>query len=135
MTSMLAYYDLFLRGLRLVFVVAAAAMALVCLLDWLVRTRRISPFSAPARFARRTIDPLLAPIERRVLRSGGLPTHVPWWGLAAVVVGGIVLLSLLQFIGGQLAALRFAANRAPTASSSSSSRPPSGCCRSRSWCG
>lgn len=113
MPTFLAYYALLVRGLKLVFLAAAVVVGVVCLLDWLVRTRRISPFSAVARFMRRSVDPLFAPIERRVLRSGGMPGNVPWWVLAAVVVAGIVLLSLLQFIGGQVVALGRAADAGP----------------------
>ena len=80
---------------------------------WLVRTRRISPFSPLARTVRRLMDPLLAPVERRVLRSGGVPTSAPWWLLAAVVVGGIVVLSLVQFLFGQLARTTVALSRGP----------------------
>ena len=108
MPTFLGYYALLLRGLQLVFLGAAVVMGVVCLLDWLARTRRISPFSAVSRFMRRTVDPLLVPVERRILRSGGVPTNAPWWGLAIVVVAGIVLLSLLRFIGGQMYAFHLA---------------------------
>jgi YggT family protein len=85
----------------------------VCLLDWLVRTRRISPFSGISRFMRRSVDPLFAPIERRVLSSGGTPGSVPLWALVAVVVAGIILLSLLQFVGAQVVALSVALDAGP----------------------
>lgn len=113
MATFLGLYALFVRGVQLACVAAAVVMGIAAAVDWLVRTRRITPFSAIARFTRRTIDPLLAPVERRVLRSGGSPTNVPWWGLVAVVVGGIVLISLLQFIGGQVLALHVAARGGP----------------------
>ena len=77
----------------------AVVVALIALLDWLVRTRRVQPFGPVARFCRRYIDPLLAPIERRVVRRGGLPSSAPWWALGVVVVGGLLLLALLEFIG------------------------------------
>jgi YggT family protein len=44
----------------------------------------------------------MAPVERAVVRRGGLPTQAPWWSLAAVVVGGILLISLLGLIGSLL---------------------------------
>lgn len=88
--------------LRTVFLVAAAVLAVVCLMDWMVRTRRINPFSGIARFARSTIDPLLAPVERRVVRAGGLPTSAPFWALGAAVLGGIIVLSLLSFARNQV---------------------------------
>jgi YggT family protein len=97
---------------RLVFV-AGAATAVLALLAWLVRTRRLNPFGGPARLVRRVADPLFAPVERRILRAGGVPTHAPWWGLAAVVVGGIVLVSVLGFVRGQLAGAAYAVGAGP----------------------
>jgi len=74
----------------------------VALVDWLVRTRRISPFNGIARFFRRSVDPLMVPVERTIIRAGGQPASAPWWSLVAVVVGGVILISLLEFIGGLL---------------------------------
>lgn len=88
--------------LRVVFLVAAGLLALICVLDWAVRTRRISPFSPVARFARKAIDPLIAPVERRVVRAGGLPSSAPLWALGAAVLAGIIVLTLLGFLRSQL---------------------------------
>ena len=82
---------------RALFVIATA-MAVIALVDWLVRTRRINPFNPVARFFRRAVDPLLAPIERRVVRAGGMPHSAPWWALVFVVLAGIVLLGVLRWI-------------------------------------
>ena len=98
-------YGAALSVLRVVLLYAAAALAVVFAVDWLVRTRRLSPFGAVARFFRSSVDPLLAPVERRVVRAGGTPASAPWWALVFVVVGGIILLQLLEFVGGQLGAL------------------------------
>jgi hypothetical protein len=75
--------------------------------DWAVRTRRINPFGGIARFFRARVDPLMLPVERRIVRSGGLPATAPWWTLAAVVVGGILFISLLGFVGGLLKQIAF----------------------------
>jgi YggT family protein len=111
--TLISLYLLLLTAVRWAFLVIALVLAAACLLDWLVRTRRINPFSAPARFARKTIDPAMAPMERRILRAGGTPTNAPWWTLVVVVVAGVVVISLLQFVGAQLAALSYAAARGP----------------------
>jgi YggT family protein len=66
--------------------------------DWLVRTRRINPFNPVARFFRSSIDPLMVPVERRVIRAGGNPATAPWWTLVVVVVGGILFLALLDYV-------------------------------------
>jgi|SRR5690348_14160942 len=99
MNPLLVSYAVLVRGVREAVFVAAVFVAVVAVLDWLVRTRRISPFSGIARFFRRSIDPLLVPVERTVIRAGGQPSAAPWWSLVAVVVGGVVLILLLDFLG------------------------------------
>ena len=89
--------------LRTILLSVALVFGVICVLDWAVRTRKISPFNAIARFCRSTIDPLIAPIERKVVRAGGTPAAAPLWALAAVVVGGILLLTLLDFIRLEIA--------------------------------
>ena len=109
---LLAYLSV-LDVLRVVLFALALALAVVCAIDWAVRTRRLSPFGPVARFFRTTVDPLIAPVERRVVRAGGLPTSAPWWALGGVVVGGIVLISLLGFIGSMLYRFGGAAAQGP----------------------
>ena len=108
MTSVIATFDLVLWALRRIVLAAVVVFALVAFVDWLVRTRRISPFSGIARFFRTSISPVMAPVERRVVRAGGLPSNAPWWTLVAVAVGGIVVLSLLGFLRGQLVSVSYA---------------------------
>jgi YggT family protein len=99
---MLSVLDVVLGILRVAIFVLGATALVVFTIDWLVRTRRISPFGAVARFFRRVVDPLIVPVERRVVRAGGLPASAPWWALVVVVLGGLVLLALLEFVRGQL---------------------------------
>lgn len=100
--TFLAAYASFVAGVKLVLLWMAVVAALICVVDWLVRTRRISPFSWVARFFRARIDPLVAPIERMVLRAGGRPSSAAWWAFLALVVIGILIISLLQLVGGLL---------------------------------
>lgn len=86
--------------LRPLLLVLAATVAVVCVVDWLVRTRRLNPFGPLARWFRKHVDPMMAPIERRVVRAGGLPASAPWWVLGAVVVGSILLLALIDGLAG-----------------------------------
>jgi YggT family protein len=88
---------------RTILLSIALIFGVICVLDWAVRTRKISPFNAIARFCRSTVDPLIAPIERKVVRAGGTPAAAPLWALAAVVVGGILLLTFLDFIRLEIA--------------------------------
>lgn len=77
---------------------AACVVAVACTLSWATRTRRISPFTPLGRFAREKIDPFLRPVEAPVLNAGGSPATIPWWGLAAFIVLGIVAQSLLGYM-------------------------------------
>lgn len=109
MTGLLAALDVTIRLARIVFLISALVVTMVCVIEWAVRTRRVSPFSGVARFFRGSIDPLFAPVERRIVRSGGIPSNAPWWVLAGVVFGGIAMIWLLGFIRDQVMAAAYAA--------------------------
>ena len=113
METFITAYDVLLAGLRTALFWSAVVLAVIFAVDWLVRTRRISPFNPVARFFRTSVDPLLAPVERRVVRAGGLPASAPWWALAAVVVGGIVLITLLGFLRGWIGSAVYAVSAGP----------------------
>ena len=98
MDAFLSGSDVVTQVLRTVLLWIALVFGAICVLDWAVRTRKISPFNAIARFCRSTIDPFIAPIERKVVRAGGTPAAAPLWALAAVVVGGILLLSFMDLV-------------------------------------
>jgi YggT family protein len=100
MESGLYAYDAFVELAKRGVFVVAAVVAVIALVDWLVRTRRVNPFGPIGRFSRRAFDPLMRPVERRVVRAGGQPSNAPWWTLAAVVVGGLLLVTLLQWVRG-----------------------------------
>jgi YggT family protein len=97
--NVLANYAALVSVVRTVLLFIGLAIAVICVFDWAVRTRRISPFNRVARFFRGRVDPLMAPVERMVVRSGGVPSVAPWWSLLAVIVAGIALIALLDFVG------------------------------------
>ena len=103
--------DSILDAVRAATVFVVAVFAVICVVDWAVRTRRINAFNPIARYFRSTIDPFIAPIERRVVRAGGLPSQAPWWALVAAVVGGILLISLLGFVSNQVVIASLAAGQ------------------------
>jgi YggT family protein len=111
--AFLATLDTVIAVARVALLASAVVVTAVCAIDWAVRTRRINPFSGVARFFRGSIDPLLAPIERRIVRGGGIPSNAPWWALAGVVVGGIILIWLLGFVRAQVQAVAFASDTGP----------------------
>ena len=98
MEAILVGVDVVIQVLRTALLSIAVVFGAICVLDWAVRTRKISPFNPVARFCRTTIDPFISPIERRVIRAGGTPASAPLWALAAVVIGGILLLTLLDVV-------------------------------------
>jgi len=102
MDAFLSASDAAVQILKTILLWIAVIFAAICALDWAVRTRKISPFNAIARFCRSTVDPLIAPIERKVVRAGGTPASAPLWALAVVVVGGILLLSFLDVVRTQV---------------------------------
>jgi YggT family protein len=100
--------DVVLRSLILT---AAVAAGLVALTHWAVRSQYLQPFGSWPRLVRRLSDPLLLPIERRLVRLGRNPQEAPFWLFGAVVIGGILLLSLSRWLmsfGFTVAALRHA---------------------------
>lgn len=105
MEQLLAGYAVFVAAVRVALFWVAVVAGIIALLDWAVRTRRLQPFGAVARFCRRFIDPLMAPVERRIVRAGGQPSSAPWWTLVVVVVGGLLLVTLLNFLSGFLVSL------------------------------
>lgn len=103
MQTLIAILSTFAAYSRPALFAAACLVAVACALSWATRTRRISPFTPLGRFAREKIDPFLRPIEAPVLNAGGSPATIPWWGLAAFIVLGILAQSLLGYIIGILA--------------------------------
>lgn len=92
---------------------ATCVVAVLCSISWAARSRRISPFTPLGRLAREKVDPRLRSIEAMVLNAGGSPTTVPWWGLAAFVVLGILAQSLLEYLIGILASVALGMSSGP----------------------
>jgi YggT family protein len=85
-------------AVRSIVLLALAFAATVALTHWAVRSRRINPFGAWPRLVRRMSDPILLPLERRVINAGGNPQNAPLWLLGLVIGGGLLLLSLAQWL-------------------------------------
>lgn len=102
-----------LELLRYVVFAAFVVSGVIAVGSWAVRTRRINPFSGGARLIRTLTDPVINPMERWVHRRGGNPQHAPWWLLGVVVVGGILLVTVAQWLVAQFARASFATNAGP----------------------
>jgi YggT family protein len=98
------------RGLVILALVYAS---LVALTHWAVRSRRIGAFGPWPRVMRRLSDPVLHPVERRVIMAGGNPQNAPLWLLAVVIAGGLVLLSVTGWLIDLVVRLSWAAQNGP----------------------
>lgn len=105
MNAVLSGYAVFLDVVRVALFWIAVAFTLIAIVDWAVRTRRVSPFGPVGRVSRRVFDPMLRPVEHRILRVGASPANAPWWALGAVVVGGLLLITFLDFLGDFIASV------------------------------
>ena len=46
-----------------------------------------------------------------MVRAGGMPSQAPWWALAAVVVAGVLVIVLLQWLHATVVSVAFASER------------------------
>jgi YggT family protein len=98
---------------RALVVVALAYGSAVALTHWAVRSRRINPFGAWPRFVRRVSDPVLLPLERRIIKVGAGPQDAPFWLIGLVIGGGLLLLTLTHWLIGTAASLAGIADGGP----------------------
>lgn len=89
-----------LAGARYAVAIVFLLTCIIALVYWAVRRGKLQPFGAVARATRRLADPVMIPLERRVIRWGGNPQDAPLWLIGIVLVIGLVLLSFLKWIFG-----------------------------------
>jgi YggT family protein len=107
-----ATLDLVARTLVVVGLVYASGVALT---HWAVRSRRITPFGAWPRFMRRASDPVLVPLEHRIVRAGGNPQDASLWLLGIVIAGGLLGLTLVHWLAGFVGTLSYLSAAGPRA--------------------
>jgi YggT family protein len=100
---------------RALVILALSYASIVAVTYWAVRTRRINPFGAWPRFTRRISEPVLLPLERRVIRAGGSPQDASLWLLGLVIVAGLLLLTLVHWLIGMTATVAVLADASPRA--------------------
>lgn len=101
--------DTLLAVLRIAVLAAAILAALVALVLQGIRSGKLSPFHPLARLARQA-TPILRPLERRLAAGGGDPRTAPWWLLGLVIVGGLILLSAVQWVVAAARGVEYAAS-------------------------
>ena len=100
--------DLVIRTLALTGVGVAA---LIFATDWAVRRGHLKPFGAWPRMVRKGSDPLLVPLERRLLSSGKNPQDASLWLFIGVLIAGLLVIVFTRWListTGYLVALRSA---------------------------
>jgi YggT family protein len=100
--------------LRTLVLAGGVVFAGVALVDWAVRTRRISPFSGIARFMRTRVEPRIAGVERQVARAGGHPSSTPWWALVVYIVAALLLIAAFDILVSLLDEVSTASSRGAT---------------------
>ena len=103
------------RALRGLIVAGFGYASIVAVTHWMVRSKRLQPFGAWPRLVRKASDPVLHPIERRLLRAGGNPQEGPLWLIGGVIVGGLVLLALVRWLMQFVVSLAYVADAGPRA--------------------
>jgi YggT family protein len=94
---MLVMLDTIARGVVVVVFLYAVVVATT---QWAIRRRHLTPFGAWPRFVRRISEPVLLPLERRIIRAGGSPTDAPLWLLGIAIIGGLLLITLVRWLIG-----------------------------------
>jgi len=84
---------------RIVVAVGAGLATVLALSSWSVTSRRVNAGSAVGRALRGISDPVMVPIERWLLQRGQNPQDAPWWLLGLAVAGGIVVLTVVPWLG------------------------------------
>jgi len=85
-------------GTRAIALATVGMAGVVAGTHWAVRNRRINPFGAWSKSIRAISDPLLRPIEHRLVRRGGNPQDATFWLLGIAIVAGLVLINLTRWI-------------------------------------
>ena len=92
---------------------SCGAAGVVALTHWLVRRGTLSRFGRWPRLVYGGSGSALRPMEQQLVARGGNPQQAPYWLLGSAVVGGLVLISLAQWLIGYGYAVGSAARSGP----------------------
>ncbi len=102
-------------ALRIVIAILFFASVIIAVTHWAVRQGHIGAFGAWPRLVRRVSDPVIQPLERRLVRGGRNPQDAPLWLAGLVLVGGLVFLWLARSLAGAVSNLQVIASGGPRA--------------------
>jgi YggT family protein len=91
-------------------VAALLFSSVVALTYWAVRAGHLAPFGVWPRAVRRAADPVLHPLERRLVGAGRNPQDAPLWLFGFTVAGGLLLISLVDWLIGFVSRAQSAAS-------------------------
>ncbi|MEO5826518.1 MAG: YggT family protein [Gemmatimonadales bacterium] len=101
-------------GVRVLVAGAFLLAAIAAATHWAVRRKSLEPFGAWPRFVRGWSDPILKPLEGRIVRSSANPQDAPFWLLGLVVVAGLALIALVRWLLGFIATMLYASETGGT---------------------
>ena len=87
--------------------------AIIALVHWAVQKGQLQPFSGLAVGVRRLAEPLLKPVERKVLQRGGNPVNAPYFLFWGTLFGGLALIALVQWLVATIVQLTAASAYGP----------------------
>lgn len=87
-------------GVRILVAGAFVLSAIVAFTYSAIRKKYLNAFGWWARLVRRSSEPLLRPLERRLLRAGANPVDAPAWLVGVTLVGGLVVIGLVNWLIG-----------------------------------
>lgn len=105
--------DVVLLIVRGAVALSCGAAGVVALTHWLIRRGTVSPFGGWARLVRAGSSGVIRPMERRLVARGGNPQDAPYWVLGLAVVGGLILISIVQWVIGYLTSVTWAVRSGP----------------------
>ncbi|MGH7674009.1 MAG: YggT family protein [Gemmatimonadales bacterium] len=106
---------LILSVARYAVLITFAAAVVAAVGTWLLRTRRVSPLSGVGRVLKSVSEPVVKPVELRLVRAGGNPVHAAWWLVIGVAIAGLLFLFVLEWTLEIVGALLFAVRHGPGA--------------------
>jgi YggT family protein len=90
----------FVQGVRLLVAGAFVLSLVLAFTRSAIVDGKVNAFGWWARFVRSWSDPILKPLERRLARSGANPGDAPYWLVGITLVGGLVVISLVDWAIG-----------------------------------
>lgn len=91
---------LIVLGVRILVAGAFLLSLIVAFTFSLVRKGHLKPFGWWANLVRRLSEPLLRRLERRLVRAGANPVDAPAWLAGVTLVGGLVVVALVNWLIG-----------------------------------